>query len=57
MCAYGVQIQEVPDHLELELQVAMCYSVRVLGTKLGSSAKAVHIFNCCAISSALALQY
>lgn len=45
MCACGVQ-KEVPDSLELELQVALHYSVRVLGTKLGSSAKVVHVFNC-----------
>lgn len=43
--ACGVQ-KEVPDHLELELQVAICYSMWVLGAKLGSSAKAVHVFNC-----------
>lgn len=56
MCACGVQ-KEVPDQLELELQVVMRFSVWVLGTKLGSSEKAVHVFNCLAISSAPALQY
>lgn len=45
MCACGVQ-KEVPDQLELELQVVMCYPLWVLGTKLGFSEKAVHVFNC-----------
>lgn len=38
------------DSLQLKLQMVMSCLIRVPGTELGSSARAVSIFNCSAIS-------
>lgn len=44
--------KKVSDSLELELQVVVSCVTWVLGPKLGSPARAVHVLHCCAFSAA-----
>ena len=46
LCSGHRSQKKISEPLELELQVVVSHPVWVLGTKLGSSARATNAFNC-----------